>query len=236
MVNENKNTQPKDNEEIKAKAKAKAAKLATARDDFGKSVKKFSKDVDTLKTAMDATPEQISEALEDVVETVTEAATQLQQIDEALPGNGEPDEGIMGGVHDENNENENERTAQDGEPDEKDDKILKLEEQMGKIMSENLSMKKAGLAKRWANIFPQHLRKAQEDEFMKDHDEDEDLEKMEAKVTAGEVSIKAYQTSGLINRSRTGGYGGYGPVPQMGKDTGKLMTGKATEAVPWNMR
>jgi len=235
MVNEEKNKQPSDNEEIKVKAKGKAAKLATARDDFGKSVKKFSKDVDTLKTAMDATPEQISEALEEVVETVTEAATQLQQIDEALPGNGEPDEGIMGDTYDENHD-ENERTGQNGEPDEKDDKILKLEEQMGKIMSENLSMKKAGLAKRWASIFPQHLRKAQEDEFMKEHDEDEDLEKMEAKVTAGETSIKAYQTSGLINRSRTGGYGSYGPVPQMGKDSGKLQTGKAGEVIPWNMR
>lgn len=237
-----------------------SAKLKTAQTGLKATIDKFSGIADKIKTGQDgnggqATPEQVSQALEEVASTVMEAVEEIKQINEALPnteGNDVADDLNLGGGHNNNNNDEDDDDdnilggRDEGDNDDDDDNKSDIEfEQLAKksskfakffnehtaLVKENLTMKKANLAKEWASTFPAHLRKAQEESFIKENEEEEDLEKMEAKVQSAKVLVSAYNTEGLINRSRMP------TIPHTAKNTdGQLKTAKQGEGVPFYLR
>lgn len=79
-------------------------------------------------------------------------------------------------------------------------KLTEVTQQSASILSENISMKKANLSKKYASQFPTHMRSAMEDEFLKENEE-EPLEAMEAKLASVSTVINAYKTAGLIKKA-----------------------------------
>lgn len=242
-----------------------SAKLKSARTGLKATIDKFSGIADKIKTGQEgnggqATPEQVSEALEEVAATVMEAVEEIKQINEALPnteGSDVADELSVGARHNNNNNDEDDDDdnilggRDEGDDDDDDDDKNKSDiefEQLAKksskfakffnehttLVKENLQMKKANLAKEWAGAFPAHLRKAQEESFIKENEEEEDLEKMEAKVQSAKVLVSAYNTEGLINRSRMPQF----TFPHTAKNTdGQMKTAKQGEGgVPFYLR
>lgn len=246
-----------------------SAKFKTARTELKATIDKFSGIANKIKTGQiggndnnganggEATPEQVSAALEEVAQTVMEAVQEIKQIDEALPTNGEADQvelgrieginnndddddednknGILGGAGHENGDDDDDKNKSDIEFEQlakKSSKFAKFLSEHEVLVKENLQMKKANLAKEWSMTFPAHLRKAQEESFIKENEEEEDLEKMEAKVQSAKVLVSAYNTEGLINRSRMPS------IPHTAKkDTdGQMKTAKQGEGVPFYLR
>ena len=231
-----------------SKMKIDYAKLSTAKKKFGSVLDDVNASIKRVGQLGDASPEQVAEVLtEEVVPALAQTHEIVESIIEALPavdgmGLGEPegeegDKGPLGAMGEgDHNDHEDEelREAADGEDDEK---VLKLEEQVGKLMSENINMKKASLYKRLAQTYPPNMRKAIEQEEFKDEEvkTEDDLDTLEAKVQAAERVVKGYHDANLINKSRV-------PEPQWlshmaKKDTGKLRSAKnGGQEIPWQLR
>ena len=241
---------------MKQQQKMQPAVLAikTAKTKFGKSLESINTSITKL-TAQEggASPDEVSEVLTDQVMPALQQVTEvLAEVSEALPtsdGDGEGLAGLGGLGNDGNNDNGgrddeddddrnpligSNRSAQDDDDDDKDDKILKLEEQMGSMLKENLTMKKANLTERWGSTFPPTMRKAQEEAFEKDSEDEDDIDKLEAKVATAEATVKAYQTAGLIKKQTPGYY-----MQHTAKDSSRLRTaknGSGESPIPWSMR
>ena len=242
------------------------AKLNTAKKKFGSVLDKVNSSIKRVGQLGDASPEQVAEVLvEEVVPALEQTHEIVESIVEALPsvdngmglgdpddkGNGNGDKGPLQGLGNEHEDDDDDplREAGNGDDDDDDehreainledekDKVLKLEEQMGKLLSENISMKKAKLVKRLVATYPPNMRQAIEQEEFKDEDvkTEEDLEKLEAKVISAEKVVKGYHDANLINKSRI-------PEPQwmshMAKknETGKLRSAKGRQEIPWQLR
>jgi len=244
MVNEQKNKQPGSPGHKEGKAKL-AKAIANARTKMGKATKLSTAGLEKIKTAMgEASPEEVAEVLNDQIIPALEQIHEVaQEVTEALPvehGNGGNGlEGLGGNDHGEdggdddsfqgeaNEDDLNKMGAMhNGEDDEMDTHFEKLEATVKQLASENRLMKKAKMAQLWASNFPRHLRQAQEDEFMKEEDEEEEV--MEAKLKGASAVLKAYTDAGMIN-SRTGSF------PMHTAKQG-LRTAKRTEPLPWAMR
>lgn len=210
-------------------------KLASAKAQFGSSLDKLGNGITKL-TAMDGgqgvTPEQVSQILStEVLPALEGVKNVIEQIDGALPQTeGEGDLG-MGGDAD-----LGESPDMGGDPGmggEEEEELLgaKMDEANQRIASlekENRTMKMSNYAKQYASAFPPHMRQAMEDSFCKEHGDDEDTSKMEAKVASVQNVINAYKTAGLINKTRTMSSG----ITQTAKQS---ENGKG-KTVPWNMR
>lgn len=221
MVHENKNKQP-------GKRQV-AAKLHEAKIQFASTIQAVTDATDAVhRTAQgNASPEQVAQVLNDKIIPALEGVTNtIKAVEEALPVEDE--------LGDED-EMEPEEMGLEEEPRianlEENPAFKELKAKFEQIRSENLAMKKANLAKRYAAAFPPQMRDAMEKEFMKDHEKDEDLDKMEAKVASVEKTVNAYKTAGLINKTRI-------PLTHMAKDN-LMRTAKQGEpltAIPWYMR
>jgi len=236
MVNEQKNKQPGSPGHKDGKAKL-AKAIANARVKMANTTKLSTAGLEKIKTAMgEASPEEVAEVLnEQIIPALEQIHEVAQEVTEALPveqGNGN------GGLEGLGNDHDDDDSFQGGDPDEdknfmgKDDDEMdphfeKLEATVKQLASENATMKKAKMAQQWASNFPPHLRQAQEDEFMKDEDEEEEI--MEAKLKGATAVLKAYTDSGLINK-RVGTFG----MQHTAKATGKLRSAK--QELPWMMR
>ncbi len=222
--------------------------VAKIKANFAKSVDAISDSIKTMHTAMgDASPEQVAEALsEKAIPALESVKDLLEEVEEALPVQGGDEMGLGeeegGGMGEEEEETDllGAKNNKHGKSKIEFEQLAKLPEfqtmqnQLASLKSENLTMKKASLAKRWASLYPQQMRKAMEDEFMEDHKEDEDVEKMEAKISAAEKGISAYHVAGLINRSRAPQTSVY--LPHTAKN-GKARTAKDdNQEIPWYMR
>ena len=238
MVNEQKNKQPGSPGHKDGKAKL-AKAIATAKTKMANATKLSTAGLEKIKTAMgEASPEEVAEVLNEQIipalEQIHEVAT---EVTEALPVEGDNggDGGLagLGNDHDDDNSFQGEGGDDDlnkmgSDNDNEDDQhFQKLEATVKQLATENRAMKKAKMAQQWASNFPPHLRRAQEDEFMKDEDEEEEI--MEAKLKGASAVLKAYTDSGLINR-RVGTFG----MQHTAKAT--LRSAKKQEVVPWNMR
>ena len=238
------------------KMKIDYAKLNTAKKKFGSTLDSVNDAIKKTAQLGDASPEQVAEVLtEEVVPALEQTHEIIESIVEALPavengemGLGDPDKGNgngnddkgpfgkLGGNDDDDDDDDAIREAAEHDDDD-DDKIQKLEEQMAKIVSENITMKKASLVKRLVATYPPNMRKAVEQEEFKDEDvkTEDDLEKLEAKVMAAEKVVKGYHDANLINRSRI-------PEPNwishLAKkdESGKLRSAKGSQAIPWQLR
>lgn len=161
-----------------------------------------------------------------IVESVVNALpTEGDAIDMGIIGNGEDNDNNNGNdnekigngeieiVDDDDDDDDNPLTGktktrtgtQDGEPNtDEEDADKQMKEQMASIINENIIMKKATLAQRWASTFPGNMRKAAEDEFLEENKEEEDLDKLEAKVSSAEKVVKSYLDANMINKARGG--------------------------------
>ncbi len=174
-------------------------KIQTARDNLGKVMKSTS-DTLTKLTAQNiatAQPEDVVKALTEVaVPAIQETMQVVNDIVDALPA--EEDTSI--------GENESEITTDEnpitGDED-ADSRMKELEEKTASLLKENINMKKASLAKRLANTYPPNMRKAAEDDFMKENEEEDDLDVLEAKVASAEKVVKGYLDANMINKTRT---------------------------------
>lgn len=84
----------------------------------------------------------------------------------------------------------------DGEPEKK---IAKLEETVAILTAKDLQTRKAGLAQRYASLFPYGLQLAKEKEIT---DSKDDYALLEAKVEGAEIVMKAAKDSGEFKRTR----------------------------------
>ncbi len=231
------------------KPKIDFAKIKLAKVRLG-SVMKTTNDSLTKLTAQgpitSASPEDVAKALtEAAVPAMEEVLSVINDIVEALPveegeglGDGLGDDGGIGDgngndddpLHEGVNENVE---GQNGGGD--DPRIKDLEEKTASLLKENINMKKASLAKRLGNTFPGNMRRAAEDEFLKENEEEDDLDILEARVAMAEKVVKGYHDANMINRSKTTQYGNQ--YLQTAKvNGGKLRTAKGDQEIPWQMR
>lgn len=223
------------------------AKIKTAKTKLASITDKASKGLTKFKTGniTDASPEDVAEALtEVVVPAIEETMEVISDIVEALPtpeGEGLGDLG--NGIGDENGNGNGETNletsvnenieGQGGDPEEQEERIAKLETSQKTLLTENIAMKKASLAKRHAATFPSNMRRAAEDEFLEENEEEEDLELLEAKVSSQEKVVKSYHDANLINKSRTAQFGNMQTAKKNGT---KMHTAKGSQEIPWQLR
>ena len=106
-------------------------------------------------------------------------------------------------------------------------RLQHVEAKLASVLSENFKMKKASLAKKFASVFPPHMRTAMEEEFM---EEDDNLEALEAKLNTASRVVDSYRTANLIKKSNI-------PVTTQSYRTAKNdQKGGRKGAIPWNMR
>jgi hypothetical protein len=100
-------------------------------------------------------------------------------------------------------------------------------------MKENIAMKKANLAKEYASTFPPNMRKTAMDDFEEEFKDEDDLDKMEAKVVTAKSVIQSYHDANMINKSRTNQFSTISHTAKMGS----MKTAKNDGAsIPWYMR
>lgn len=218
----------------------KLAKLAKARKNFGKVLDSVNKSLTKLTAQEgeggDASPEEVAEALtESIIPALEQTKDMVEQVTEALPVT---EEGGIMGVEGEGDDDDDDEPpvlgGKDGE-DEKTDEEKEKDAKIDSIIAENLAMKKANLAQRWGKTFPPNMQKTAQEEFLEENEEEEDLEKMEAKVTSAEKVVKGYHDANLINKSKvpTNGF-----LAQTAKNGSKLRTASQGrgQSIPWQLR
>ena len=109
-----------------------------------------------------------------------------------------------------------------------DAKYASIEKQVASVVGENITMKKAKLAKLYASTFPPYIRTAIETEFLKEN-EDEEIEAMEAKLASASKVLESYKTAGLLKKAS---------MPNIVTLHTAKMTTKSgdKEVIPWQMR
>ena len=220
--------------------KVKIAKLITASKGYGTvldSANAGLASVRKLTAQGEASPEEVVEAfVEQVLPAMEQTKEMVEQIVEAIPadaGEGMDFTSGEGGDDDDDDDDDSVLSGVADDP-EKEKRMKDLEEKTASLLKENIQMKKASLAKRHANTYPVNMRKAAEDDFLKENEEEDDLDKLEASITYAEKVVQGYHDANLINKSR---------VPQSGysqhtaKKTGKLQTAKnGGQELPWQLR
>lgn len=88
-------------------------------------------------------------------------------------------------------------------------KIASLTASVDSLMKENLTMKKASLAKEYGTLFPPHMRAAAEKEI---NDSEDDYNMLQAKVAGATKVIKAAKDGGMIKPPMPTNFNTYGPL------------------------
>ncbi len=244
MVHEQKNKQPGSPGHKEGKAKL-AKAIVNARTKMANATKLSTAGLEKIKTAMgEASPEEVAEVLNDQIIPALEQIHEVaQEVTDALPvehGNGNGMEGLGGEDHGNGNGNDDGSFQGEGgdddlnkmganNDDEDDTHFQKLEATVRQLATENATMKRAKMAQQWASNFPPHLRKAQEDEFMEEDEEEEEV--MEAKLQGATAVLKAYTDAGMINR-RVGSF----PQQHYAKAGKTSLRSAKKEELPWMMR
>ncbi len=238
-------------------------KIRSAKVRLGSVMKQTSKALKqlTAQGIASATPEDVAAALtETAVPAIEATLAVINDVVEALPGGGEEEglgeenplggeeeKGPLEGMHEmgEHEEKplgasfENKNTqpgfqgAMDDGHDEEDDRIKDLEAKVASMTHENNSMKKAKLAERLAMTYPPNMRRTAMDDFLEEHEEEEDLDVMEAKVAMAEKVIKGYHDANMINKSRSNQY--TEAISHTAKTGSKLRTAKDGK-IDWRLR